>query len=391
MAWSQTQYRFEQVALPGFPTLSPRPQNGARRRDETRVAPPHDELVVIFERRLVAFGASKSGMTAYRNQLLATLRAARRISGSEYTMTLLFQDIPLFGRALVDDVSLTGVRLSKWTLAQRRSAVRKFAGLMRPELLPLVGEEPLSLVDRALRFVAERVGGGFRLTGGSPRNRGGAAPTAAEITRLIDVLEQEPGFVGRRNVAFFRMLWTTGCRVNALRLLDGRDLVVMPDGRIRLYLHEKGKSEPREVELDDLTADALRSYLEAYKHTAASTRHPHRVHIGRSGAVWRSTGGRQWGYASIVSCLRKTCFNAGVPPFTPHAFRRAFATDGTACLPRYVVSRAGGWQGIERMDDHYIQVRTRTLWDKLNGSVASCPAPADDHVREATDAPAVPV
>src|SRR5688572_21593388 len=114
---------------------------------------------------------------------------------------------------------------------------------MRPELLPLVGEEPLSLVDRALRAVAERVGGGYRLTGGSPRKRGGVAPTAAEVSRLFHVLEQAPGFVGRRNVAFFRVLWTTGCRVNALRLLDGRNLAVMPDGRIRLYLHEKGKSE----------------------------------------------------------------------------------------------------------------------------------------------------
>lgn len=306
-------------------------------------------------------------------------------------MTQLFRDVPLLGGALVDDVSLTGGQLSKWTLAQRRSALRKFAGLMRPELLELVGEDPLSLVDRALRTIAERVGSGYRLTGGSPRNRGGTTPTAAEVTRLIDVLAQAPGFVGRRNVAFFRLLWTTGCRVNALRLLDGQDFIVMPDGRIRLYLHEKGKSEPREVELDDITADVLRSYLKAYNLTAASTRKSSRVHIGRSGAVWRNTRGRQWGYDSIVLCLRKNCINAGVPPFTPHAFRRAFATAGTTSLPRYVVAQAGGWRGTERMDDHYIQPRVWTLWDKLSGSVAESSSPADEHVREATDAPAVPV
>ena len=80
-----------------------------------------------------------------------------------------------------------------------------------------------------------------------------------------------------------------------------------------------------------------------------------------------------------------------MPQFSPHAFRRAFATDGAAYLPRHVVAQAGGWAGTARMDDHYIQARTRTLWYKLTGSVADCPSAAEDQVREAANAPAVTV
>jgi hypothetical protein len=57
-----------------------------------------------------------------------------------------------------------------------------------------------------------------------------------------------------------------------------------------------------------------------------------------------------------------------VSDFTPHALRRAFATDAASLLPRHTVAQAGGWQGVERLDDHYVQPRPATILRKLDRS-----------------------
>ena len=57
---------------------------------------------------------------------------------------------------------------------------------------------------------------------------------------------------------------------------------------------------------------------------------------------------------------------AEVPAFTPHALRRAFATDAASVLPRHTVAQAGGWKGLERLDDHYVQPRNATIREKLH-------------------------
>jgi len=142
------------------------------------------------------------------------------------TLADLIRDEKLLGRVLVHDLAPTlGTRLSRWTLAQRRSAIRSFAALMRPELLTLFGTDPHERLDRALRAVAERVGAGYRLTGGAPRRRGGQAPSGTQIQDVLDAVGREAGYLGARNRAFFTVLAETGPRVNALRQVDGIDCV----------------------------------------------------------------------------------------------------------------------------------------------------------------------
>jgi len=379
-----------QLALAGFaPALARtnrrRPSGQARRGIEAEA----DALLSAYLRRLVARGAAARGIAVYRYQIRATLRAASRLSGHAVKPAGLFANADLLGRALVDEYSTTGTRLSKWTLAQRRSAIRSFAALMRPELLSLLGEEPVAVVDRGLRAVAERVGGGYRLTGGRPRRRGGFAPPPEDVERVLAAVRSAPGFVGLRNRAFFRLLAGTGCRVNALRLLDGSDCAVMPNGRLRLYLHEKGKAERREVELGAGAAADLRAYLDAFNRFAAGRRLRTRLRIGEPGPIWRSEAGRRWGYPGILASLRAGCGRAGVPAFTPHALRRAFATEAASRLPRHVVAQAGGWQGRDRLDDHYIRPRDTVIREKLGRR-------ADGHAEkglglERADAAAVPV
>ena len=206
----------------------------------------------------MAQGRAAKGRAAYHYQMRSMLMLAARQAGRTISCADLFQDEALLGRVLVDEVAPTlGTRVSKWTLAQRRSAARDFVKLMRPELLPLLGEEPHDRLDRALRGVAERVGAGYRLSGGAPRRRGGRVPTSGQIRDVLDAVGTAPGYLGIRNRAFFQILAETGARINALRQLDGADCVEMPNGRLRIFLHEKGKGEPREIELSHDAADGV--------------------------------------------------------------------------------------------------------------------------------------
>ena len=55
--------------------------------------------------------------------------------------------------------------------------------------------------------------------------------------------------------------------------------------------------------------------------------------------------------------------------FTPRAFRRYFATEAAANLPRPLVAVAGGWIGTRSLDDHYISPRCNETLQKLRLSV----------------------
>lgn len=380
-----------QLALGGFGQASILADCRARRRESNHRAASHaeDPLVRSYQRRLAARGAAPKGMAAYCYQLRVVRRTAARFEGHEVDVCDLFGDESLLGQVLVDDVSdCPDTRLSKWTLAQRRSAVRSFATLMRPELLDRLGEDPHRVLDRALRSAADRVGGGYRLTGGAPRRRGGQAPTPDEIAAVIAEAGREPGFFGARNRAFFGLLAATGTRLNALRHLDGSDCVVVPSGRLRVFLHEKGKAERREVELSRVQSDAIRAYADEFNQYANGRHWQARIELGAPMPVWRNSGRGRWTEHDVRAALRTACISAGVSEFTPHALRRAFATDAASRLPRHVVALAGGWKGLERLDDHYVQPRPQTIWEKLHGGG---PPAEDDPVGSAvsTAAPAL--
>jgi integrase len=381
----------EQLGLPG---IEPPLVRKLRRRPRPAPARPHtglvdDPLLAAFLRRLTAQGRARKGRKAYEYQIRSMLMVAARLAGRVVTCADLMRDEHLLGQVLVDDTAPTlGTRLSRWTLAQRRSAFRSFVTLMRPELKSLLGEEPHERLDRALRRVAERVGTGYRLTGGAPRRRGGRAPSEPQIRDVLDAMAHAPGYRGLRNRAFVQILTATGARVNALRELDGADCFEMPNGRLRIFLHEKGKAEPREVELSREAAGAVRAYAEAFNYHAAVRRWDARARLGEPGPVWRNSSRGCWSYADILATLRAGCVMAEVPPFTPHALRRAFASDAASVLPRHTVAQAGGWQGLERLDDHYVQPRDATIREKLSRSARRSDQgeAAQDGVHEPTPA-----
>jgi integrase len=333
--------------------------------------------MIAYLGRLAAQGGAANGLKAYSYQMRSILLIASRMAARTVACPDLFRDEELLGRALVDDTAPTlGIRLSKWTLAQRRSAIRSFVTLMRPELLRLLGEEPHDRLDRALRTVAERVGIGYRLTGGAPRRRGGRAPSGGQIRDVLDAVGHAPGYLGARNLAFFTILAETGARANALRQLDGADCVKMPSGRLRVYLHEKGKAEPREVELSHEAAQALRVYAESFNYLAAVRNWRVCIRLGEPGPVWRNSPRGCWSYEDILDTLRAGCSAAEVQEVTPHALRRAFATDAATVLPRHTVAQAGGWQGVRRLDEHYVQPSDETILQKLSWAARPASRPA---------------
>jgi len=379
---------FVQLALPNIPSVPPRVRRGKPKRRIVTHAEDVDPLLETYLRRLAARGVAPKGYTAYRYQLRMLLGIAARHVGRPVSLVALFRDPALLGHVLVDDRGTVDKRqLSRWTLAQRRSAIRSFASLMCPELAAL-GVDGHMVLDRALRDIAERVGTGYRLTGGRTRHRGGYAPTTGEVAAVMARMGEGRDFAAARDIAFFGILAESGARVNALRELDGADCVTLPSGRIRLFLHAKGGEEAREVEVSRDRADELRRYAEAFNRHATVRGWRTRVCLGEPGPVWRNSPRGHWSYQAVVATLHDACIAAGISPFGPHGLRRAFASNAASVLPRHVVARAGGWRGLERLDDHYVQARDAPIASKLrhaggiDGDYEHC---------EVTDAPIAPV
>ena len=359
-----------QLRFPGAAFARVKPRAPRRRRATVRVR-KSNSLEAVYESRLAAARGRRSVET-YRwlrreVQALASTRAGREVGIVE-----LFRRPDLLGQALATDRRGSGTgRASKSTIAHRRTAMRSVAILLRPELRAQISRKPLDVIDEALRAVAERVGCGYRIAGGTPRTRGGPTPTPDEVQGILAALGATPGWAGLRDGAFFRLLGTTAARVNALRSLDGRDCVRLPDGRTRLLLHQKNGREPHEAELNLQAAAALQRYLAAHNQWATATGLAAPIVLGAPGPVWRSPRGRMWTGRAVRQALRRACAAAGVPDYTPHAFRRFCATQAAERLPRWQAAVAGGWRGTERFDAHYVRPREEALWRKL----AAGPAP----------------
>jgi len=367
---------FEQLLLPLYEDCGASSRKRRRNYSSRRDHATPDPLIETYARRLAAAGRDVS---KYRQQLMRLPKIALRLDGRSRSLLDLFAEPHMLGRVLVDDMAMDGSQLSKWTLGQRRSAVRSCAQLMYPELIAALGRDPHAVIDEALRLVAIRVGGGYRLPGGKARKRGGYVPPTADIARVITTAGEAVGFWGLRNRAFLSILLASGCRVNALRLLDGTKCVVLSDGRIRLFLHEKRKTKRRQIELSRQDAEVLQAYMSAFNEHARLRGWTTRIEIGKTGRIWRNSGRSAWSYERVLAELRCACDSAGVTPFTPHGLRRVFATETANVLPRYTVQLAGGWQGGQRLDDHYIQPRRQQIWNKLHTAET-----ADDELTKVT-------
>ena len=169
--------------------------------------------------------------------------------------------------------------------------------------------------------------------------------------------------------------------MRALLDLQGDDCVLPPSGPIRLSLHEKGKAQRREVELSPKATRLVRRYMFEYNACAAACGWSTR--IGGKGSFWRGPRGRRWSYDGVRATLHSACTAKHMARLTPHSFRRAFATHAASHLPRHVVARAGGWQGLDRFDNHYVHPHADTIIRKI--AEMSSSAQLDEPMQEEVD------
>ena len=296
------------------------------------------------------------------------LRCASNEAGRNVVRILdLFMDRDLLGRALVSDRLADGQICSKSTIAHRRTAIRSVATMLRPELQADLGRDPHEIIREALRSVAERRGGGYRIQGGTPRTRGGPTPTRDEVEAILAAMGRTEGWLGLRDRAFATLLGSTAARVTALRTLDAADCHVLPDDRVRVLLHQKSGRARHEAELDRESRQALRLYVFGFNETMRAAGRPDRIALGHPGPVWRTERGTPLPDKTMRAALRRACRLAGTPDYTPHAFRRAWATGAAAVLPRWEAALGGGWRGTERFDASYVTPSRAAVWTKLSG------------------------
>ena len=282
---------------------------------------------------------------------------AKAARGQPLTLGERFALPDLLGLTLTNERNPDGARISKSTLAHRGTAMRSVATLLYVELAGAIGRDRHAVLDQALRGAAERVGG-FRIAGGSPRRHGGPTPGMAESTAIIEAVGEPQGWLGLRNRAFLTILAATGLRVNALRAISPNGCFERPDGSVRLLAAEKNRPEAHEVELGSEAVSALGAYLDAYNRWAADCGTVPLI-LGGEGSLWRTLRGTGWGEKDLWRVLRSACQASGVADYTPHAFRRFWATEAAQRLPRWEAALAGGWHGTDRFDQQRTPGRAR--------------------------------
>ncbi len=373
-------------ALPDFEGLRPPKVRRRTYRCQPIAPPQRDDLDRLYEERAEGRLRTRSMQTYrwLRNEMLACASAE---TGRRVGIPDLFANPELLGRMLVSDRCASGRVCSKSTIAHRRTAIRSVATILRPELQTALGRDPHEIIRDALRRVAERRGGGYRITAGTPRRRGGPTPRPEELRAIITAMGRAEGWLGLRDRAFATLLARTASRGHALRTLDGTDCHVLPDDRVRVLLHQKNGRERHEVELDRESCQALRLYVFGFNETMRTAGRPDRIALGQPGPVWRTERGAQLPDKTMRAALRHACRLAGTPDYTPHAFRRAWATGAAAVLPRWEAVLGGGWRGTERFDASYVTPSRAAVWTKLSGLGVDGAQPRAEPVR-ADDVPA---
>ena len=168
--------------------------------------------------------------------------------------------------------------------------------------------------------------------------------TAAELRRLLDVVERDKSFIGRRDEAILRIFMDTGARRAEVLGLSVAD-VDLDAGR--LVVTGKG-SRTRVVAVGSQTVRALDRYLRARaKHADASLPN---LWLGRKGPL------RETGLADVV---RDRGQEAGFPGrLHPHLFRHAYAHHVLAAgMSESDLMAIAGWRTREMLTRYAASTR----------------------------------
>jgi integrase len=356
---------------PALEGLGVAPLSSPGKRTCRRMPPPTG--VEMFQKRLLARVAERSA-GQYRWMMRDILRLAERIAGRLLSVEELLCDEDTLGKVLSSPLNGAGDKtISAWRASQRRSVLRSFIDLMSPELRTAGVEDASARLTSALRRAAVPVGGGYRLPVGIPRGRGGPAPEPREVAAIGAALSERAGWRSSRNQLLFGLLALRGQRINGLLRIHGDQVHKTPGGRYRVILHIKSAREPFELAVPADLAELLEAYVMGFNRWAATIGTSETIGPGQQSAFWRGDRGGTLTYQAWTQELKSACLSAGVPVYTSHALRRAFATQGVAIALRRTVAVAGGWTSTRRMDDHYTQTSMSRVKQFLKSAAGTGP------------------
>ena len=311
------------------------------------------DLLTLYDKRIAARWTKRTNQQ-YRWVIRSMLTLAGNLAGRNVDVLGLLRDGQLLGQVLATATSPDGKRLASAShMAQRRSALRSFIEIMEPELRREGMVDAGDALVRALRSVAEPVGTGFRLPVGTTRRRGGPTPSIEEVAAIKKELSSKPDWHGFRNEAIFALMNRRGLRIGSILTLDGANVHKLRDGSIRCFLKAKSKREPYQLVVPDDLIELLTRYVEHFNTWAKAYGLSNRIGFGVPGCFWRNGVGHPLTYRAWTSELKQACVRAGVPIYTSHAFRRAFATNSIAVVSRPQAACVGNWSSTRLMDDSY--------------------------------------
>jgi hypothetical protein len=120
-------------------------------------------------------------------------------------------------------------------------------------------------------------------------------------------------------------------------------------------LRAKSSTVAAELALPNEIGVEVERYIIGFNDWAQASGVPERIGVGVPGVFWRGESGGPLAYDKWRLILTKACHDAGIPRFTSHSLRRAFATYAVTVVSRSLAASAGFWTSTRRMDDHYVQ------------------------------------
>ena len=283
-----------------------------------------------------------SGRTArtHVQRISAALRRYEAAHGVYPPLAEVFRDPSLLAAILLGDRSLKGEgRIRRSSVNATRNSFAAFAAWL-PAAGRLSREEARSTLAEArksstiVRGLRRRTAAGL---GSEPDTR--HVPTQEDIGIVVDCLRGRCTPAASLTADAVALAYVTGMRIGAVFGLRREDVKRVPDGRVWLVTREKARSDRRMVELRG-DRDGLLGEWEA---------------LPRGASLW-TRDGYVLNERAARRELRMACEVSGLPCFTFHRLRHAFASDVAVYLGLRAVQLSGGWLA-ERVVETYVHRR----------------------------------
>jgi integrase len=348
-----------------LPFIGRRPARRSRGRDVWPLAAPVLAELDAYESRLLRRGqVAADSAQVYRQALACVAKQGQRHLGKTIATVWEVYSADTIAAIARDDSPFDpqSDQLRKYTLRQRRVAIRSFARTMAdldPEGRAL--DELDCLVDEGLRKAGAWRGMRATIDAGA-KHRRHRRPTEEELEKVAAVAGgSRTTFLGRRNRAALYFMARVGARSMTLLAMDGSDFQ-WRRGKLFARIREKGRRGRRPIEVPADIVPLLRAYIDSFNGQALARGWGCEIGPGVKGPLigfavkgpfWRGPGGKPLTYHALLGMARTSASIAGVPDFHLHGLRHMRAGYLGKHLDSDEAALAGGWRGPGVYERHY--------------------------------------